>query len=420
MNTQHPQKILIIDDEQHLCDGYRRIVTQAGYEAISATSLTEGWQFATEFRPDVILLDVALTDGNGLDLCRKIKTDAQFAGTLVLLLSGKQISSDEQADGLEAGADCYLLKPIAPRELLARVKALLRLKETETRLQNTLEELRQTSRLNQLLLDSLPHPAMLLNRERIVVAANRIAREMGATVGGFCWQDFGKCEFISAETRALLKSEPDAPAIKTACCSFCLLNDSLEAQTPINLPEVEAFGRLWDTWWIPVERGLFLRYAIDVSEMRRVERAQEQEWDSLEKFSSASRSPVTEEILQLKPLHQAAPVVYEELLGLYNDILTSAVDEQLYKVNHNVAGRLQHLAERLGLLRAAPRDVVHLHVSVMKTKMAELSKASAQAYLEAGRLTLLELMGNLVSFYRLRISPRMGNRLTMQSGEKAS
>ena len=93
---------------------------------------------------------------------------------------------------------------------------------------------------------------------------------------------------------------------------------------------------------------------------------------------------------------------------------------KIYKVNHNVAGRLQHLAERLGLLRAAPRDVVHLHVAVMRKKIAELPRTNAQAYIEAGRLALLELMGDLVSYYRLRISPRAGSRISAQSGEEAS
>ena len=179
--------------------------------------------------------------------------------------------------------------------------------------------------------------------------------------------------------------------------------------------------RVYSLTIVPLpESGYINLYGFDVTERKRVERAQEQEWVSLEKFSNASRSPITEEILQLKPLHLAAPVVFEELSGMYNDILASAIDEQIYKVHHNVAGRLQHLAERLGLLRAAPRDVVHLHVAVMRKKIAELPRTNAQVYIEAGRLALLELMGDLVSYYRLRISPRAGSRISAQSGEEAS
>jgi len=214
---------------------------------------------------------------------------------------------------------------------------------------------------------------------------------------------------------------PSADALEKApqviqAIAFGILSDghSKTVELPVG-------DRIYSFSCVPLpDAGYINLYGFDVTERKQSERAQEQEWKSLEKFSSASRSPITEEILQLKPLSQAAPVVFDELLDIYNDILASALDEQLYKVNHNVTGRLQHLAERLGLLRAAPRDVIHLHISVMRKKIAELPRGNAQAYMETGRLTLLELMGDLVSYYRLRISPKVGIRLPAQLGEEAS
>ncbi len=194
------------------------------------------------------------------------------------------------------------------------------------------------------------------------------------------------------------------------------LNDALPKSV-----DLSAGDRVFSFTVVPLPAAGYINlYGFDVTERKRVERAQEREWSSLEKYSGSSRSPVTEEILQIMALHQSAPVVFEELSDVYEQILASAVDEQLFKVNHRVAERLQNLAERLGLLRAAPRDVVHLHVSVLRKKIAELSRANAQIYTETGRLTLLELMGDLVSFYRLRISPRAGFRASAQTGEEAS
>lgn len=144
MTTQYRQKVLIVEDEPYLRLGYVRIVTQAGYEAMSAASMAEGWKMAAVFRPDLALVDVALGDGSGLELCRKIKADPELSGTLVLLLSGTQITSDDQADGLDAGADGYMIKPVPQRELVARMKALLRMKDAETRLHSALQELRQS------------------------------------------------------------------------------------------------------------------------------------------------------------------------------------------------------------------------------------------------------------------------------------
>ena len=76
--------------------------------------------------PDIVLLDVMLLDTTGIELCRQIKADKSLQGIFVILLSGVQVSSEPQVDGLEAGADGYIVKPISNKELLARVQSMVR------------------------------------------------------------------------------------------------------------------------------------------------------------------------------------------------------------------------------------------------------------------------------------------------------
>jgi signal transduction histidine kinase len=146
-------KILIIDDEPALLYAYARVMEAAGYQVVRAFTGEEGLRACREERPDLVLLNAVLPDGDGIDLCRQIKSDPGLAGTFVVLLSGRRVTADDQVEGLEAGADGYLAKPIEQRALLAHVRALLRIRRTEQELRESeerhrslVEELKEANR----------------------------------------------------------------------------------------------------------------------------------------------------------------------------------------------------------------------------------------------------------------------------------
>jgi PAS domain S-box-containing protein len=91
-----------------------------------AGTAAEALEAVVRIRPHVVLLDVILPDGSGVDVCRRIKEDPQLADAQVILLSSHMTSPDRQSEGLEAGADGYLSRPVAARELRARVGAAVR------------------------------------------------------------------------------------------------------------------------------------------------------------------------------------------------------------------------------------------------------------------------------------------------------
>jgi len=118
--------ILVIDDEESIRAALGRVLTPEGYAVASAGTLTEGFAACARNKPDLIILDVNLPDGYGVDLCRKIKADPQLRHIPVFMLTGEAVEVENRLKGLEAGADDYILKPFTPSELIFRVKRILR------------------------------------------------------------------------------------------------------------------------------------------------------------------------------------------------------------------------------------------------------------------------------------------------------
>jgi PAS domain S-box-containing protein len=128
------------------------------------------------------------------------------------------------------------------------------------------EELqREADRLRTTLLNSLPHPALLIRRDRIILAANRHARDLGARIGGFCGSEFGRRAFWPEASEDLKQKTESQAAAATIKCGLCRADQALESGQPLSIRAHEAFGRLWDAFWIPVDADTYLHYAIDVT-----------------------------------------------------------------------------------------------------------------------------------------------------------
>jgi signal transduction histidine kinase len=135
--------ILIVEDDPHLLKADSSLLKKAGYEVLEAATGSDALRIASEQKSNLILLDIVLPDVDGLELCRRIKADAYLAGTLVVMLSGPGAESQDQVEGLEAGADGYIVRPIPNQELLARIQALLRTQQAVRTLQRAYDDLEQ-------------------------------------------------------------------------------------------------------------------------------------------------------------------------------------------------------------------------------------------------------------------------------------
>ncbi len=142
--------ILNVDDSEAARYAKTRILTHAGFKVIEAASGSAALYRAREDKPDLVLLDVKLPDINGLEVCRLLKADPATRAILVLQTSASYIGVADKIRALEGGADNYLFEPIEPEELVANVKALLRLGRVE-------RELRDVDRRKDIFLATLAH-----------------------------------------------------------------------------------------------------------------------------------------------------------------------------------------------------------------------------------------------------------------------
>ena len=119
----HPiPRILVVDDEQAVLDLLVYNLTRAHYEVLTAANGRQALELAQQNKPDLILLDLMLPEMDGLDVCRQLRRTSQ-APVIMVTARGEEV---DRVVGLELGADDYVVKPFSMRELMARVRAVLR------------------------------------------------------------------------------------------------------------------------------------------------------------------------------------------------------------------------------------------------------------------------------------------------------
>lgn len=118
-------KILIVDDEPDILDFMRYNLEKEGYQTETAENGKVALKKARSFKPHVVLLDIMMPELDGIETCRELRADDEFKNTIIAFLTAR--SEDySQIAGFDVGADDYITKPIKPRVLISRIKALLR------------------------------------------------------------------------------------------------------------------------------------------------------------------------------------------------------------------------------------------------------------------------------------------------------
>ena len=128
MNAQPNKKVVVVDDDASVQEVTRAYLERDGYLVYVAGTAAEGLAVAERVKPGLVVLDLMLPDRSGEDVCREIRERSDVP---ILMLTAKA-SEDERVAGLALGADDYLTKPFSPRELVARVRAILRRTQIET------------------------------------------------------------------------------------------------------------------------------------------------------------------------------------------------------------------------------------------------------------------------------------------------
>ncbi len=160
------KSIVLIEDEPDIQEIIAYNLQREGYHVHGALSGEEGLKLIEQKKPDLILLDLMLPGIDGLEVCRQVRADAQSANTPVIMVSAKGEESDVVL-GLGLGADDYISKPFSPKELIARVKAVIR--RSESRVEAAPQN--DTIQRGELVIEPTKHKVKLAGKEIVLTAS---------------------------------------------------------------------------------------------------------------------------------------------------------------------------------------------------------------------------------------------------------
>ncbi|UBF23819.1 response regulator [Kovacikia minuta CCNUW1] len=164
--TEPRVTILHVDDNEANRYIVTRILQNAGFNVLEAATGKAGLESVIRNQPALVVLDVRLPDSSGFEICRQIKANSETAFIPVLHLSASFIQSEDKAEGLDSGADAYLAQPVAPIELVATVRSLLRIRRAE-------EAALSSARDWQITFDSIRDGVCLLDEDGNFVRCNQ-------------------------------------------------------------------------------------------------------------------------------------------------------------------------------------------------------------------------------------------------------
>ncbi|MEK6324187.1 MAG: response regulator [Acidobacteriota bacterium] len=153
-------KIVNVEDHPSSREATSEILRLEGFAVFEAATGIEALKIVADVKPQLVLLDVKLPDINGHEVCRRLKADYATASIPILQISASYVTHEDRGRGLESGADAYLVKPVEPDELIATVKALLRMRDAE-------EARRETEHRYQLLFESSSLPTWICDLETL-------------------------------------------------------------------------------------------------------------------------------------------------------------------------------------------------------------------------------------------------------------
>lgn len=149
-------RILVVDDDPDILFATVRILKKEDFEVIGADTGNQCLEKVENDHPDLILLDVELPDILGTEVCKRLKGNPDHQKKHIMMLSGNRRSSDDQADGLDSGADGYIARPVSSRELVSRVNSIVRLIRAEREVDSYILELEQAAKKIKVLSGIIP------------------------------------------------------------------------------------------------------------------------------------------------------------------------------------------------------------------------------------------------------------------------
>ena len=163
--------ILVVDDNPQLRYAIGRSLRQHGFEVVDAATGEDALRLSATGQPDLVLLDVNLPDIHGFEVARRLKAGERTKTIPILHISASSVQMEDRMEGLAAGADAYLVEPVEPGELVANIRALLRMRDAEAALQRTTAMLAAV-------VEASPLPIVVFDRDEVIRTWNPAAERL--------------------------------------------------------------------------------------------------------------------------------------------------------------------------------------------------------------------------------------------------
>ena len=163
--------ILVVDDNSPLRYALGRTLRHHGFEVIDAATGADALRLGDSEQPDLVLLDVNLPDIHGFDVARRLKSGERTKSIPILQISASFVQMQHRMEGLAAGADAYLVEPVEPGELVANIRALLRMRDAEAGLERTTAMLAAV-------VEASPLPIVVFDRDGMIRTWNPAAERL--------------------------------------------------------------------------------------------------------------------------------------------------------------------------------------------------------------------------------------------------
>ncbi len=397
-----PPTILIVDDTEASRYAVSRLLPQAQFTVLEAGTGEDALRLAAQ-QPDLVILDVNLPDMSGYEVCQHIKANPATASTPVLHLSASFVHSEARSEGLESGADGYLTYPLEPRELIANVQALLRVRQAERHCAAQRELLRVT-------LGSIGDGVVATDAEGVVTFINPVAQELTGWGEDAAGRPLTDIFHIVNEETGVLADNPVSRVIRTGRTAGLANHTVLIARDGTRRPIDDTAAPIRD------EEGRFVGVVLvfrDITERRYLENELQQRADDLAErdrrkdeflamLAHELRNPLaplrnTLQVLKLQfagqPLFAPASDVMERQVAH----LARLVDD-LMDVSRITQGKFELRKERVGLTAMVVRAVEAARTFLEERRhRLEVSLPAEEVASEADPARVEQVLSNLLT-----------------------
>ena len=392
-------KILIVDDDIHLQNALKRALQKSGYKVKIADSIQNSRARIMENIPDLILLDVVLPDGNGMDYIKELRLSNLYESVGILLMSGLKTDNQFIEEGLNSGALYFMRKPFNLNDLVQQISLIFKVRQLEEK------RLQTEERLNHFFNNANDIFFIIENSGKILNISKSYEEITGIPVSETAGKNFSK--LVAKISLPIWENNIKRISEGGVLPSFeILFVNTFGNPIPVDIQLTRSkLNSEHESVIIGIAKDLrALKYLEEnADEIERLGNEQSRELESWEKMTIPS-TRLTEITYEVSAFTNEQSEIFVNMVNAYRRLVDLSIEQRIYKIENENSLKQRMFANELGFLKAGPKDLIRIHTSFYKTLSGKLNAKKAAIYHEEARIILLAVMGYLVSFYRNRNS----------------